>query len=245
MLVDVHCHLDDAQFNDLDEVIERAKKAGVVAIINNGINKHSNRKALELASKYDIVKPALGFYPHVALKKNDRQINAEIDFIRKQKPVAIGEVGLDLYRFDELERQKSMFKKFIELAKELDIPLIVHSRKAEKEVFDMLSKAKAKKVVMHCFNGSLKLAAEIEKKGWYLSIPPMIVYATHFQELVRRVSSNYLLTETDSPYLGPEKGKRNEPANVRESLRMIAKIKGIEPEEAEKIVFMNYKRLFG
>ncbi len=246
MLVDVHCHLDTEQFNDdLDKVIERAKDAGVISVITNGTDKKSNRKVLEIAEKYDIVRPALGIYPEEASKLNERQINAEIEFIRKQKPLAIGEVGLDTYRAGNLEKQKAMFQKFIGLAKELDVPIIVHSRKAEKEAFEMLSKAKAKKVIMHCYNGNLKLAKAIEAKGWHFSIPPIIAYSSQFQELVKRVSSSYLLTETDSPFLSHEKGKRNEPMNVKESVRHIAQLKGIEFEEAKNIIFMNYKRLFG
>lgn len=245
MLVDVHCHLDFEQFNDLDEVIERARKAGVISIITNGVNKKSNRMVLELAKKYDIVKPALGLYPDDAVKMNGRQVRAEIEFIKSQRPAAIGEVGLDNYRVGNLDKQKEVFQQLIDLAKELDVPLIVHSRKAEQEAFDMLAKSRAAKVIMHCFNGTMKLAREIESKGWYFSIPPIIVYSTQFQELVRTVKSTYILTETDSPFLAPEKGKRNEPMNVREAVKMIAKIKEIEVEEAEKIVFMNYKRLFG
>jgi len=245
MLVDVHCHLDFDQFNDLDEVIERAKEAGLKAILNNGISKKSNRKTLELAEKYPLVKPVLGLYPDEALKMNDRQINAEIEFIKKSKPVAIGEVGLDGMRVPNMIRQKEVFQKFIELAKELDIPIIVHSRQAEETAVEMLEKAKAKKVIMHCFNGSLKLVKRIEKNGWHFSIPANIVYANQFKELVKTVSSNYLLTETDSPFLGPEKGKRNEPMNVKETIKVIAEIKQIEVEEATKIIFMNYKRLFG
>ncbi|MBU4352031.1 MAG: TatD family hydrolase [Nanoarchaeota archaeon] len=245
MLVDIHCHLDFEGFNDLNEVIERAKGAGVIFIINNGISKKSNRKTLELVGKYDVIKPALGLYPDEALKMNDRQIKSEIEFIKKSKPIAIGEVGLDGMRVPNMIRQKEVFQKFIDLAKELDIPIIVHSRQAEETAVEMLEKSKVKKVIMHCFNGSLKLAKRIEKHGWYFSIPPIICYANQFKDLVKEVSSNYLLTETDSPFLSHEKGKRNEPMNVKETLKVIAEIKQIEVEEAEKIIFMNYKRLFG
>lgn len=245
MLIDVHCHLDFPDFTDLDKVIERAKKAGVVSIISNGVNQESNRAVLEIAKKYEIVKPALGFYPDEAVKQDDDAVNKEIEFISEQKPVAIGEVGLDNYRVQNPERQKEVFKRFIHLAEKMNLPIIVHARKAEQEAVELLQSYKLKKVIMHCFSGSLQLAKKIADNGWYFSIPPSIVYTSNFQELVRAVNSTHLLTETDAPFLGPVKGERDEPAFVAFTIREIARIKRIEAEEAENIVFMNYKRIFG
>ncbi|MBU2637713.1 MAG: TatD family hydrolase [Nanoarchaeota archaeon] len=244
MLIDIHCHLDFKDFEkDLDSVIERAGKAGVKAIISAGVNTESNRKTLAIAKKYPLVKAALGIYPSDALKMKDSEIDKEIAFIKKSKPFAIGEVGLD-GTYPEMEKQKIVFKKFIELAKELDVPLIVHSRKAEEEVFDMLSAMNAKKVVVHCFMGKLSLAKKIREKGWMLSVPCIVENSTQFQEMVKEINATHLLTETDAPFLAAEKGKRNEPAFVKQSVAEIAGIKGVSAEEMEKMVFMNYQKMF-
>ncbi len=246
MLVDMHCHLDFKQFDqDLDKVIERAKNAGVVNIINNGIDHSSNLKTLSLAKGFDIIKPALGVYPEFAINMDENTIDEEIDFIKKSQPVAIGEVGLDNYRVPELKKQKIAFEKFIQLSEGLNIPIIVHCRKAEQEVFDMLNSSNNKKVIFHCYTGPLNLAKRIEENGWYFSIPPSILRDTSFQVLVKEISNTHLLTETDAPFLAPVKGKRNEPAYVKETVKKIAEIKGTAIEETENIIFMNYKRLFG
>ena len=122
--------------------------------------------------------------------------------------------------------------------------MLVHSRKAEKEVIEILEELNAKKVLMHCFSGKLKLAERIEKNGWYFSIPPVIVHSTHFQEMIKRVSITKLLTETDAPYLGPDKEQRNEPKNVIFVIRKIAEIKGMDEKEVENSIYMNYQHLF-
>jgi len=245
MLVDIHAHLDYKEFdNDRDAVIKRAQKAGIVAIINNGINPQTNRKTLELAAKYPLVKPALGIYPSEAVKLNHEQLDKEFRFIEKSKPVALGEVGLDLKEVSELKVQKEVFERFIKLSEKMGIPLIVHSRKAEQEVFDCLVSSDAKQVDFHCFSGKLALARKIEDNGWHLSIPPNISHATHFQEIVKQVSLSHLLTETDSPFLSNAKGSRNEPANVAFAVKKIAELKGLDCLETENNLFMNFSRLF-
>ncbi|HII15764.1 MAG TPA: TatD family hydrolase [Nanoarchaeota archaeon] len=244
MLIDVHSHLDFPDFEkDFDKVLERAKEAGVFAIISAGVNPESNRKVLEIAGKYPIVKPALGIYPSDALKMSDSEIENEIGFIRKSGPFAVSEVGLD-GTYPEMEKQKLVFEKFIMLAKELDVPLIVHSRKAESETVEMLARLEAKKVVVHCFMGKLSIAKQIEDNGWLFSVPCIIQTSSQFQELVKKVKSTHLLTETDAPLLSAVKGKRNEPAFAADTIKKMAEIKGVAKEEMEKMVFMNYQRLF-
>lgn len=244
MLIDVHCHLDLPDFeNDLDSVIERAKEAGVSAIITAGVDVKSNRKAVEIAKKYPLVKASLGIYPQYAPKMNEKEIEEEIEFIRKAKPFAISEIGLD-GTYPDLEKQKKVFRKMISLAMELNVPMIVHSRKAEKEVFDVLKEMKARKVVVHCFNGRLTLAKEMQAAGFFFSIPAIVSYASQFKELVKLVNATHLLTETDAPFLSAVKGERNEPASVKQTCAEIAAIKGVEAEEMEKIIFSNFQKLF-
>ena len=240
MLVDVHAHLTYEKFDeDLDEVIGRFK--GI--IITNGTFVEDNRKVLELAKKYSNVKPALGIYPEHVLEMNDDGLKEELKFIEDSKPVAIGEVGLD-GTYGDMDKQVFWFKEFIKLSNKLEIPIIVHTRKAEAKVVEVLEEMNAKKVVLHCFNGSMKLVEKAEKLGYSFSVPVIITYLDHFKELVKKVSITKLLTETDAPFLSNVKGSRNEPMNVAITVKEIAKLKGMDSIEVENSILMNYKRLF-
>jgi len=242
MIVDVHAHLDHKQFDkDRDEVIKRAEN---ILIVNNGLNSETNRKTLELSSKYKNVKAALGLYPTDALKI--KNVDEELDFIRKNKDkiVAVGEVGLDYYwEKQKKKEEKEIFQKIIDLAEEIKKPFIVHSREAELDVIEMLESSKIKKVVLHCF-GSLELVKRAVDNGFFLSIPANVVFSSHFQKIVEMVELRNLLTETDSPWLSPFRGKRNEPSFVEKGLEKIAKIKNIPKEEAEEEIWNNAKKLF-
>jgi TatD DNase family protein len=248
VFIDVHAHIDMYSEEKIKQIIENAKNNNVKIIINNGLNKKKNKKTLELAKKYEEVKAALGLYPIEALKLTDQEIDEEIKFIKdnKEKIVAIGEVGIDLKWSQELVKQKQIFEKFIDLAISLNKPIIVHSRLAEAAVLDLLEKKKAKKVIIHCFNGKLKLTDIIIKNNWHVSIPANITYVQNFQKLVELIPINLLFCETDSPYLHPTKGKRdNEPKNVMMSYKEIARIKNISLESVQETLLNNYKNLFG
>ncbi len=258
MLIDVHTHLDHEMFKeDLDEVISRAKEASVKIVITNGINPETNRISLDLTRKYDIIKCAMGIYPIDALQKEiesgeyplskqEFDVDKEIDFIKENKEniVAIGEVGMDGKFGKDMKMQEDVFEKMILLAKELDLPIIVHSRKAEEKCIELLEKHKMKKVIMHCFGGKKRLVKKIIENRWYFSIPCNCVRSHHFQNMIGMVNINQLLTETDAPYLSPYANKRNEPAFVRETIKKIAEIKGFTEEEVERNIFLNYQRLF-
>ena len=247
VFIDVHCHLDMCE-GRIEDIIERAKVAGVGVMVTQGVKPESNRKSLEFSSRFDIVKSALGMYPIDALKMSDSEVDSEIKFIRenKDKIVAIGEVGMD-FKEDEKEhsRQVEIFKKVIKLALELDKPLIVHSRKAERECIEVLEEMKAKKVVMHCFNGKFSLVKRIIDNGWFLTIPTNVKSSEHFQKVALNAPISQLLCETDSPYLHPDKKWPNEPANVVESYRKIVDVRGMSLEEVKNIVSSNYWKLFG
>lgn len=256
MLVDVHAHLD--LFGDrLDSVIQRAEDAGVKKIVAQGVNPHTNRLVLDMAQRYDVVEPALGIYPQDALKKEvehesddhnfqvtDFDFDEELAFIEDSHPVALGEIGMDYKNGEDPVQQKERFVRFIKLGKKLGIPLIIHSRKAEQDVIDLLEQQEAEKVILHCFSGRLKLIKRASELGYSFSIPTNIVRSEHFQRLVSMVDISQLLTETDSPFLSPFRDRENEPAFVLESLKKIAEIKGLTLEETANNVFMNYQRLF-
>jgi TatD DNase family protein len=245
MFIDSHCHLE--LLKDIPAVIDRAKKAGVGIIVYNSVDFKTMRLALKLAEKYNQIKVALGIYPIDMLKLSDREITEQIDFIRKNKKriIAVGEVGIDLKENNDFEKQKRNFLKFANLAKELDLPIIIHSRNAEEKVIEILEKEKCKKVIMHCFNGNFKLVDKIIKNKWTLTIPTNAVFSEHFQKIIEIVPISNLLCETDSPFLHPIKGKRdNEPANVLESYKTIAKIKKISLKKVEEKIEENFNLIF-
>lgn len=259
MIVDVHTHLTFPQFSkDIDEVIERAKKAGVVSIITSGVDHESNVQVLELAKKYEIIKASLGIYPldavglgHYDDSKRETiklDVDSEIEFIKKNKDkiIAIGEIGLDKSpEVDcKLEEQKEVFWKAIRLAEQIKKPIVIHTRKAEQECIEILESSKIKNVVLHCFTGNLKLVKKAEDLGFYFSIPAVATRLKHFQEVINRVSLKNILTETDAPYLSPFKGERNEPSYIKETIKLISQIKKITEEEVENIIFSNYQNIF-
>lgn len=260
MLVDIHAHLTHELFkNDLNEVIERAKKVGLKAILVSGINPQDNRKVLELIKKYDILKASLGIYPIDALglasdetglprHKGIIDLEKEFDFFVKHKNeiTAIGEVGLDYkFRVDYKEQQKQNFQKIIDFTKKINKPLIVHSRMAEFDAFEILesSSIKKSKVILHCFQGRKHILKKAADAGYNFSIPPVIVKLQHFQLLTEIAPLSQLLTETDSPWLSPFPG-RNEPAFVTESIRKVAEVKKMTEEEVIKIIWLNYQNVF-
>ena len=242
MFIDIHCHLEMCQ--NIPQAIENAKKEKVGLILTQGINFDSNRKALAFSKQFKEVKAALGIYPIDALMMSDSGINKEIEFIKQNNPHAIGEVGIDLKESNNSKKQEENFIKFINLSKELDIPLIVHSRKAEELCLNILEKSMAKRVIMHCFSGKLKLIKKIIENSWYLSIPASIVYSAQAQQIAKETPLENKFCETDSPYLHPERKMNNEPANVLAVYKKIAEIKDISLSECEKAIENNYNTLF-
>lgn len=248
MLVDVHAHMEFENFDkDRDEVIERAKKAGVVAIINSGINKRRIELTLQMLKKYDIMKASLGIYPTEQTEMKEKEVEEILEIIKKNKKniVAIGEVGLDFFeQEDTKEEQKKNLLNMIELAEELKLPMIIHSRKAEQEAVEILETSKQKRIMMHCFSGGRKLIKRCEQNGWMFSIPTNITFSEHFQMMAKEVSMSQIMTETDAPFLPPVKGERNEPANVRFTIKKIAEIKKLDEKEVENMVYANYQKFF-
>jgi len=252
MYVDVHAHLDFKEFDgDRDKVIKKCQDMGVKVIVNNGVDVNTNRKVLEISKKFSIIRPSFGFYPVHVAELGIKEVKKEIEWIKKNKPIAIGEVGLDYKVGDDnpngdlhKEVQIEAFRLFIQLSKELKIPIIVHSRKAEEDVLDILEEENATKVVLHCFMGKKKYIERATKSGFSFSIPVSAVKLEQLQWLVKHVPLPQLLTETDSPYQSPVIGERNDPSNIPKTIDKIALIKGITSEECMKIIWMNYQKMF-
>ncbi|MDP3734577.1 MAG: TatD family hydrolase [Nanoarchaeota archaeon] len=264
-LVDVHCHLNHALFkDDLDQVLERARKAGLKALLVSGVNPVSNKEVLALAAKYPLIKASLGIYPIDALGMAEAEIGLprqivpinleeEFAFIEKHKKdvLAIGEVGMDFHWAEKektYEKQADNFRRIIQFAIKIKKPLVIHSRKAERECLEILEqeiKNHQIPVVNHCFSGKKNLIMKAASLGHYFSIPPNILRSESFQSLVKMVDLKQLLTETDAPYLSPYKDKRNEPAFVVETITKIAEIKGMSSEDVAAQIWENYKKVFG
>lgn len=232
MLIDVHCHIEN--YEDLDEAVKECD-----VIINNGSTRESLKQSLAVSKKYKNVKVALGV---LTCEIPDWSQN-DFDWIAKQKMIAVGEIGMD-GTYPDLDKQEKWFRKFLELALKKDLPVIVHTRKAEQGIIEILEEMKVKKVVLHCFCGSFKLIDRALANRWYFSVPTSVVYSGQFQDLVKRVPLTRILTESDSPYLAPVKGERNKPGNVKLSIAKIAEIKGITEEECANAIFANYQGLF-
>lgn len=252
MLIDIHCHVDFYSEEEIKKIVAECKKKKVV-FVNQGTRKDSLEKVVKLNADYpEIAKIALGIYPLDALELSDDELDERIEFIRKNKDkiVAIGEVGMDFHEEktnDEKskKKQKENFVKFIKLARELNKPIIVHSRKAEKECIDVLENEKADKVIMHCFNGNFKLVQRIIDNGWSLTIPTSVTRSEHFQKIAAICPIEQLFCETDSPYLHPDKTKRdNTPDNVIFSYKAVAQAKKMTEKDVERKLEENYKRLF-
>ena len=248
-LLDAHAHLCDAAFDrDRDEVLSRAREAGVGGVVAVGETLADARRNLELARAHPgMVLPAAGLFPtHL----DPREAAAVEGWIRDHRLelVAIGEVGLDHWKVkDEAGRalQRSIFDRFISLAAELDLPLNVHSRSTGRETIALLLERGARRVLLHAFDGKVSTARPAVDAGYFFSIPPSIVRSEQKQKLVRSLPLSCLLLETDSPVLGPDRKERNEPANVVVSLRAVAEIKGIPEEAVARTVEENAVRLFG
>lgn len=247
-ITDVHAHMADPDF-DADRllVLERARASGVGAIISVSETLADAATNIRLADTHQELLPAAGLYPtHLDLD----QAEAMRVFIRRERSrlVAIGEVGLDYWAAGseaERELQKEIFKSFIDLAIELDLPLNVHSRSAGRQTAELLLERGASKVVLHAFDGKSSSALKAVEAGYFFSIPPSVLRSRQKQKLVKALPLSSLLVETDSPVLGPIPGERNEPANALMVLESIAELKNLRRPEVEETVFDNTLRLFG
>ncbi|MBA7647179.1 putative metal-dependent hydrolase TatD [subsurface metagenome] len=248
MLLDTHAHLADPVFDpDLIRVIERAKEAGVSAIIAVSENLKEARRNLKLAEKHPAILPAAGLYPG---NLDMQQAQEMVSFIRRKRDrlVAIGEVGLDRWIVKEesdRELQQEIFCMFIDLSLELDLPLNIHSRSAGRHVIALLLGRGANKVQLHAFDGKSSTAQPAVEAGYFFSIPPSVVRSRQKQKLVRALPLSCLLVETDSPVLGPDPKERNEPANANVAVNAIAEIKGLSREEVLGALAANTRQLYG
>ncbi len=253
MLFDTHAHYYDEQYqNDLPETISRAIQSGVGYILTASSDIASSVENISLTQKYSIFYAAVGVHPHNAADINNSIISALADFAAYPKVVAIGEIGLDyFYDNSPREAQKIWFAKQISLARNVNLPIIVHDRDAHEDTVSILKSENARDTggVLHCYSGSVEMARQILDMGFMISIAGPVTFknAKKLIEVVKYVPDDMLLVETDSPYLTPEpyRGKRNESANVKLVAEKIAKIKGKSLDYICETTTSNAMRLFG
>ena len=247
-IVDTHAHICDSAFEaDRGEVLKKAAGAGIGAIIAMGEDMADARRNIELADEHPIIFPAAGLYPTILDLDQAEQMHS---FIRSErsKLVAIGEVGLDFWVVKEepqKDLQKEILKSFISLSQELDLPLNIHSRSAGRNAVALLLENGATRVQMHAFDGKASAALPAVEAGYFFSIPPSVLRSRQKQKLVKHLPLSCMLVETDSPVLGPDPKKRNEPANITIAIKAIAELKSASEDKVLEAVSDNTRRLYG
>lgn len=256
MLIDSHAHLDDARYDgDREAVIARAQQAGVDTFITIGCDLATSHAAVELADRYPFVYASVGVHPHEVKHIGDDWYDELRRLAKQPKVVAYGEIGLDYhYNYSPPKLQRDRFREQVSLARELGLPIVIHTREAQEDTIAILKEERAQEAggVFHCFSGDAWLAKDALDLGFFLSFSGVITFqnAAMLRDIVKTVPMDRLLIETDCPYLTPvpHRGKRNEPAYVRQVAEKIAEIKGgmtpVTVEDIGRITSQNARRLF-
>ena len=245
MMIDTHCHLFKEDYDNLDEIIDEMDGYMVVA----GVNDDTNMEVLDLINKYDKVYGVIGIQPEEVTKLTDNSYKIIEENIYNNKIVGIGEIGLDYYWTDETKNvQLDVFDKMMSLADKYNKPVVIHSRNAIQDTFDIIKKYPNVTSILHCYSSSLEMAKEFIKLGVYLGIGGVLTFknSKKLVEVVENIPLEHLVLETDSPYLSPEpfRGKQNKPSNVYLVAQKIADIKNISVDEVIKVTTDNAKTIF-
>lgn len=252
MFIDTHCHLYDDKYENVDEIVKNAIENGVKKMLVAGCDIPSCKKAIELAEKYPEIYACVGIYPEFAENYDKNTEKTLKEMLKNEKVVAVGEIGLD-YTYENVskEKQKEVLKNQLKLAKEFQKPVVLHGRDCYGELVSILKENKellSCKGTFHCFTGSRELAKEIIKLGFFISIGGVSTFekATNVREMTKSVDLDYLILETDSPYLSPHpfRGKINQPANIIYIAKSLADLKGVDLKEIEEKTTKNAKGLF-
>ena len=251
MLFDTHAHMDDRAFDqDRDTLLSELPQKGIGLLMNPGCSLASSRQACALAERYDYIYAAVGSHPDAA-----DEVNADVletyRILCKQNPKvkAIGEIGLD-YHYEDIPRQRQLeaFRDQMALARELDLPVIVHEREAHQDGMAVVDEFPQVTGVFHCYSGSLEMAKELIKRGWYIGFTGVLTFknARKAVEVAREIPLERIVLETDCPYMSPEpfRGKRNDPGKLYRMAQALAQIRELPVEQVEAITFENGKRLY-
>ena len=251
LIFDSHAHYDDKKFGeDRDEVLSSLPEKGVGWVVNAASDLDSAQRCIELAKKYDYIYAAVGVHPHAAKSWNEESETRLRRLAENTKVVAIGEAGLDYhYDFSPRDKQKEVFERQIIIAKELDLPIVIHDREAHGDMYDILRKYAPLKGVVHCFSGSVELAKETERLGLHIGLGGAVTFknAKTPLEVAACVSDDRLLIETDCPYMAPVplRGKRCDSSMIPYMAEVIAEVRGVTPQEILDLTRANANKLFG
>lgn len=254
MIFETHAHYDDERFdNDRDELVSSLPFKGIDKVINVGASIESTRTTLELAHKYEFVYAAVGVHPSDIDGLNEETFKWLHEVAKDKKTVAIGEIGLDYYweKDSEVQKlQKYWFRRQMELVKEVDLPVIIHSRDAAADTMDLMKEADMQGIrgVIHCYSYSKEMAAEFVKMGYYIGVGGVVTFknSKKLKETVEAIPLERILLETDCPYMAPEphRGKRNDSTYIPYMVAEIARLKDISEDEVKKVTYENAKKLF-
>ena len=249
-MIDVHAHLDDARFDeDRAQVIEELRAVGIRRLINSGCSHQACKNSLQLAKEHDFIYASVGIYPHDVGELEQEGLALLKEMAMQPKVVAIGEIGLDYYYdFAPKDAQKKWFHQQLELAEELSLPVVIHSRDAMRDTLEILKEHPRNTGIFHCYSGSAESLKEVLRLGWSISMGGVVTFknARVAKEVAAVVPLDRLMLETDSPYLAPTpyRGKRNSAVYLSEVAKCIAEIRGVSAEEIERITDENAMSMF-
>lgn len=250
MFFDSHAHYDDERFDiDREEVFKLLKENSITKVVNIGADIHSSKSAIKLAEKYDFIYASVGVHPHEAESMTDETLGEIKSMIKNKKVVAIGEIGLDYY-YDNSPRdkQKYWFEAQLSLAKETDMPVVIHMRDATEDTISILKNSGHKNCVIHCFSGSKETAKTMLDLGYYISFAGPVTFknAKGILDVVSFVPDDRFFIETDCPYLTPEpnRGKRNNSVYMIDTAKKIAKVRNTSLEHIAKITYDNASKFY-
>lgn len=251
MLFDTHAHMDDRAFDqDRDTLLSELPQQGIGLLMNHGCSLASSRQACALAERYDYIYAAVGSHPDAADEVTADVLEAYRALCKQNPKVkAIGEIGLD-YHYEDIPRQRQLeaFRDQMALARELDLPVIVHEREAHQDGMAVVDAFPQVTGVFHCYSGSLEMAKELIKRGWYIGFTGVLTFKNTRKavEVAREIPLERIVLETDCPYMSPEpfRGKRNDPGKLYRMAQALAQIRDVPVEQVEAITFENGKRLY-
>lgn len=251
-LFDTHAHMDDKAFDaDREELLRALPEQGIALLMNPGCSLASSRAACDLAEKYDYIYAAVGSHPDAADEVNQETLEAYRTLCKQNSKVkAIGEIGLD-YHYEDIPREIQLraFRDQMALARELNLPVIVHEREAHEDGMAVVREFPEVTGVFHCYSGSAEMARQLVKLGWYIGFTGVLTFknARKALEVARSIDLSRIVLETDCPYMSPEpfRGKRNDPGKLYRMAQVLGQLRGIPAEEAAGIALENGKRLYG